>query len=165
MEWQTKVTYSRPLSCFYLMYGNWVNLIILLYNFFSYIIGGSSSRINTGTFTRPKTKIQTESGDKAAEGADKHPDVTDIENLAKQQEESLLIFELTFWWIFLSISFSFLWFSMNALTVILQDKLKIKVEFIFFCAGLRQSMTNSSPRRGKVMLLVATFIGLIWCDG
>ncbi|XP_052674449.1 SLAIN motif-containing protein 2-like isoform X1 [Crassostrea angulata] len=51
--------------------------------------GGSSSRINTGTFTRPKTKIQTESGDKAAEGADKHPDVTDIENLAKQQEESL----------------------------------------------------------------------------
>lgn len=130
MEWQTKVTYSRPCLIFILCME--IEWIWSYYNFFSYIIGGSSSRINTGTFTRPKTKIQTESGDKAAEGADKHPDVTDIENLAKQQEESLLIFELTFWWIFLSISFSFPWFSMNALTVILQDKLKIKVEFIFF---------------------------------
>ncbi|XP_022326260.1 SLAIN motif-containing protein 2-like isoform X1 [Crassostrea virginica] len=51
--------------------------------------GGSANRINTGTFTRPKTKISTESGDRSAENVDKHPDVTDIENLAKQQEESL----------------------------------------------------------------------------
>lgn len=51
---------------------------------------------------------------------------------------------------------------MHAHTVILQDKLKVE---LFFCAGLRQSMTNSSPRRGKVLLLVATFIGLILCDG
>ena len=50
--------------------------------------GGSANRINTGTFTRPKTKISTESGDRSAENVDKHPDVTDIENLAKQQEES-----------------------------------------------------------------------------
>lgn len=55
---------------------------------------------------------------------------------------------------------------MHAHTVIWQDKLKIKF-VLFFCAGLRQSMTNSSPRRGKVLLLVATFVYLILilCDG
>lgn len=55
---------------------------------------------------------------------------------------------------------------MHTHTVIWQDKLKIKFE-LFFCAGLRQSMTNSSPRRGKVLLLVDTFVYLILilCDG
>ncbi|XP_061189381.1 SLAIN motif-containing protein 2-like isoform X3 [Saccostrea echinata] len=51
--------------------------------------GGSTGKINTGTFTRPKTKIKTDEGDRPSENTEKHPDVTDIENLAKQQEESL----------------------------------------------------------------------------
>ncbi|XP_048779161.2 SLAIN motif-containing protein 2-like isoform X1 [Ostrea edulis] len=51
--------------------------------------GGSAGRVNTGTFTRPKTNIKTSEADKPTESTDKHPDVTDIENLAKQQEESL----------------------------------------------------------------------------
>lgn len=51
--------------------------------------GGSTGKINTGTFTRPKTKVKTDEGDKPSENSEKHYDVTDIENLAKQQEESL----------------------------------------------------------------------------
>ncbi|XP_062594704.1 SLAIN motif-containing protein 2-like isoform X3 [Saccostrea cucullata] len=51
--------------------------------------GGSTGKINTGTFTRPKAKVKTDEGDKPSENSEKHYDVTDIENLAKQQEESL----------------------------------------------------------------------------
>lgn len=59
---------------------------------FRYIIG---SRINTGTFTRPKKNKDkpspTENGQNTPPEAVPihHPNVTDIENLAKLQEESL----------------------------------------------------------------------------
>ncbi|XP_045204115.2 SLAIN motif-containing protein 2-like isoform X2 [Mercenaria mercenaria] len=53
------------------------------------------SKINTGTFTRPKrnkpSPIQTSTSDDSKENIETvhHPNVADIENLAKMQEESL----------------------------------------------------------------------------
>jgi len=55
----------------------------------------TGSRLNTGTFTRPKkSKDKTSPTETADTGADivepiQHPNVADIENMAKMQEESL----------------------------------------------------------------------------
>lgn len=72
-------------------------LEILLEVLFLYLTNNKycliGSRINTGTFTRPKKnkdKVSpTGGGVDVPDAPIHHPNVTDIENLAKQQEESL----------------------------------------------------------------------------